>query len=209
MLLSRTQKRVLAWELLGVVIIWALVGASLFEARRLKVEAELKADHGWLYPDHESDPYGVCHPSDGQLAMYVGSYSLLANSFPQTLVAIRSVPVVVIDKKADGAISLSLTVKSPDGRIIVQMEKGEFEINTNNIFRMYRPDRSRLKIRDQSGNLVLDAHYLNTKAMRLEAVFYQNDQRYDLSQVPIRNICLARIVPPGSKVTGNMINLQN
>lgn len=89
------------------------------------------------------------------------------------------------------------------------MEKGEFEINTNNIFRMYRPDRSRLKIRDQSGNLVLDAHYLNTKAMRLEAVFYQNDQRYDLSQVPIRNICLARIVPPGSKVTGNMINLQN
>lgn len=85
LLLSRTQKRVLAWELLGVVIIWALVGASLFEARRLKVEAELKADHGWLYPDHESDPYGVCHPSDGQLAMYVGSYSLLANSFHRPL----------------------------------------------------------------------------------------------------------------------------
>lgn len=191
----------------GITPIVVITTIAIMYGRHIQSEESLKDLHGWLYPDGTPDPYGICHPTGQELAMYVGSYSLMGNSFPQSLVAIHSVPVVTIDRREDGAIGLSLTIRSPDQKVIVEMDDGEFTVNPNNVLRMYRPDPSRLTIRDQWGNEVFNAHYLNKSAIRLEAKFYQNGKAYDLSAIPLHNMCLARIVPPGIRVTGNMINL--
>lgn len=203
------RARISFWKMIcaGVIPIAGIVVAGIVYTHHIETEESLKAYYGWLYPDTIPDPYGMCKPNADQLAMYVGSYSLLGNSFPQSLVAIHSVPTIIIDRRGDGAIALSLTIRSDDQRVIVEMDDGEFTVNPNNILRMYRPDKSQLVIKDQLGNEVLNAHYLNKNAIRLAAKFYQDGKVYDLSAVPLHNTCLERIVPPGTHVTGNMINL--
>lgn len=202
------RARISFWKTVsyGVVPILATVLVGCIYTRRIEIEESLKEYHGLLYPDTLPDPYGTCKPDDGQLAIYAGNYSLVAESFPQGVVAIHSMPVVVLDRKTDGAIALSLTIRSSDERVIVEMENGEFTVNQNNVLRMFRPDRSQLIIKDQFGTEVLNAHYLNKSAIRLAAKFYQGGKVYDLSGVPLRGMCLERAVPQGTRVTGYMIN---
>ena len=88
-----------------------------------------------------------------------GDSAYAAEGLPVVAIAIRCETVLGIDRDASGRIGISLTVRDKDGRVIVDIDRGRFEVNKNNYFRIDRQgSRSTLSVTDQFKTEVL---YLN------------------------------------------------
>ncbi len=171
------------WKYGGCVIMLAATIASEFLNRRTQVEAYLAKLEGRLYPGSEKVPHDGCNPTGKELAVYLDNYAVAIEDFPQVLLTIHGVPVLAMDRSADGGINLTMTLTSEDGRVVVKMDKGEFVVNPNNILRMRRPDTSHLIVDDQKGNEMLNIDYMNRQNLSIRARLYQGSTYYDLSKL--------------------------
>ncbi|MBI4572114.1 MAG: hypothetical protein HY713_02360 [candidate division NC10 bacterium] len=116
----------------------------------------------------------------GELVVYLGGFAGVAQQFPHTVLNVKGQNRVVLNRRPDGSLGLSLDVLGQDGRLITRIHNGEFVINQSNFLQMKRADRSSLRVVDQFGLEVLKIRYLNPQAVRIDAVL-----RYPGSQ-PIR-----------------------
>jgi hypothetical protein len=182
----------LFWKWGVVSLILAGLTLSVLFVNQKRVDKELQALHGTLFAGSEPTPVNPCSQFVGkdQFVLDFTSDLVAPKSFPFPVLAVKHEPVLVLDRSTSGVISLSLTIRGPDGRLIVELTKNEFTVNPNNIFSMKRDSRSRLVVRDQYGGVVLDADYLNPQFLRLSAgKFYSsgvlvNIQRFLLQGRP-------------------------
>ncbi|MGA2629531.1 MAG: hypothetical protein ABSG54_04885 [Terriglobia bacterium] len=170
--IGRQQKTYLCWKWGVSSGIFILFAASLGLSRYIEHRVELSSPHGWLIPASDpTPPAGPCGPTpNNALMLFMGDSEVIAQTFPHTLLRVNGKDVIVLHKKEDGSVALSMDVLSADGKVIARIEKNEFTVNVNNVLRWRRTDLSTLWVEDQNGNQVLKARYLNQKAIKVEAV---------------------------------------
>jgi hypothetical protein len=180
------------WYRFGLPLLFFLPAflAIMYGTYTLQVKAELSQLEGRLYPADDPDPPGPCPVTGTELALYFGRMAVVADRFPLTVIKIASKPAVVMDRNADGSLNLTLDVRSSDGRIIARLQHNGFVINQNNYLSMERKDRSSLLVKDQHGNEVLSARYMNPHAFRLSAYFVSEGRSVNIEDVPIHGVCL-------------------
>ncbi len=179
-----------AWRYAISLSVVVLFFALSFRAYSKNVERELSLLHGGLVPANDPDTPNLCNLVDDELGLYFGNMQVKACRFPLTVIRIAGKPAVVMDRNADGSLSLSLDVRSKDGRIIAKLDKNVLTINQNNYLSMERKDRSSLSVTDQNGREVLRARYLNRRAFKLSAYLISDGRTVDLSTIPISGLCL-------------------
>ncbi len=136
------------------------------------LQEELKQLKGRLLPANEPMPSHSCGQiGPNELAVFIGSNTFITHKFPQTILEISGKRILVVDKMTDGSISVSLDIRSRDGRIIARLHDGEFVINPQNYLDgIPRKDRSSLTVTDQNGMQVLDMRYINSQAIKINTV---------------------------------------
>jgi hypothetical protein len=191
------ERRYFLWKVgIPVLLIGLLiVGVVFINDEQLK--RELASTSEWLVPANDPNP-STCIPNGDEVALYIGSNSVLTDNFPLTVVRIGNVPTLVLDRSADGRMALSLDVRSDDNKIIVRIEKNHFTINQNNYLSMNRKDRSSLQITDQYGAEVLNARYLNPRAFTLTAKLNAVGRFIDLQNIRVSGACVQ--IPEGATV---------
>jgi hypothetical protein len=102
---------------------------------------------------------------------------------------------IILDRGADGLLSVSAQVFSNDGKIIADVFRNAFNINENNIFTKDRIDDSTLKIVDQNNEMVLYIRYINRKEIVFDAKLYYPDS----GDIPIlgmfHKLCMVKDAP--------------
>lgn len=83
----------------------------------------------------------------------------IADRFPAIVYLLNHEKVITLDRNQDGSLALSLILRSPDKRVVVSIDRGNFVINRNNFFTVNRRDRSSLEVVDQNGNSVLNLKF--------------------------------------------------
>jgi hypothetical protein len=179
-----------AWRYAISLSVIALFSALSLRAYTKSVERELSLLHGTLAPANDPDPPNSCNLVNDELGLYFGNMQVKASRFPLTVIKIADKPAVVMDRNADHSLSLSLDVRSADGRIIAKLERNVLTVNQNNFLSMERKDRSTLSVTDQNGMEVLHARYLNRHAFKLSAHLISEGRTVDLSTIPISGMCL-------------------
>jgi hypothetical protein len=117
---------------------------------------ELSRNAGLLVPADDQSPE-VCGDlplPNGVLALYLGTNRLHApktGSFSPLVYEGDRMPLLTLHTDHTGYITLSIDIRSRDGRIVARVDKNRFVVNENNILRMRRPDRSTLIVDDQEG----------------------------------------------------------
>jgi hypothetical protein len=159
-------------QIMGVLVVALIFGLLCFYVHRWGIEKELGSAHGWLIPASDPMPSaGDCGPApDDALMLFIGNSVIKARTFPHPVLSVDGRGLVVLDKKEDGSVALTMDVLSTNGKIVARIEKNEFILNQNNYLRMKRPDLSSLTVEDQTGKQVLSARYLNSRAFKVEAV---------------------------------------
>ena len=170
--------KLLQWVILAFFVFLGV--ACIYLTRTLQVSVELSHLEGWLYPADEPMPPSPCsvayttHPEG--LFVFLGPVIGGGDQFPHTVLSIHSQKRLVLDKRPDGSVAISLDVLSDDGRVITRIDKGQFFVNPNNYFRMTRSDRSSLSIIDQRGVEVLRMRYFNKRGIWINAVLHYIDK---------------------------------
>jgi hypothetical protein len=134
------------------------------------LQQEEEKYNGALIPANEPVPSGTVpsgwNPPDGTVALILGNSVSLAVWFPHTVILYKGKPALTISTNSQGA-TLSADFFDMDGKIVAILENNEFHINPLNSFRLERPDKSTLRVRDQQNVIVLDVRFLNPKAIKL------------------------------------------
>jgi hypothetical protein len=172
---------------LSVVVLFSLLS---FRAYTKSIERELARYSGPLVPAEDPDPPNACSPSGDEVALYLGTNSVVTDNFPLTIIKISGVPTLTLNRNTRGEIEIDMDVLGNDGKVIVRMRGGKFIVNQNNSLSMERKDRSSLLVTDQFGAEVLNARYLNPKAFRLTAKLYSGGKSINLETVPISGVVL-------------------
>jgi len=114
-------------------------------------------------------------PNDGSLKIFIGGCLLCAPSNSLTHIA-RSCGRNLLDISCTkNGVALSGEFFDKDGKIVAVLETNAFTINPNNYFKMERPDRSTLLVRDQSNSEVLNVRWLNQYAISFCGVIRSPD----------------------------------
>lgn len=173
------QKRVTRWIRIrfqifkwGVpTILVAVMIVCVWETQSLQDQIELSKLNGRLYPDNESIPTHPCWhvTTRDSLLLFLGSAVGIADRFPAIVYLLNHEKVITLDRNQDGSLALSLILRSPDKRVVVSIDRGNFVINRNNFFTVNRRDRSSLEVVDQNGNSVLNLKFFNPRALWLNA----------------------------------------
>ncbi len=189
---------------ISLVIVLTEVGGMTW-IRETQTAYELSLMAGVLLPANDPSPT-FCAPRNDELAVYMAEKGFETAMFPQTIFAVRNVPVISIDRTSSGEVTLSLDIRSADGKLIVRIRNNRFQINKNNYFSMKRPDRSTLVVYDQNGAEVLNARFPNPHAFRLSAKIHSSGAFLDTDNIPglIGSVCFE--VTKGATV-GTIVNL--
>lgn len=193
----------------GSVIFTALFFVSLFFVSDVRLHKELQSLANRLYPGSEEIPVNGC-PSDmleSRTLFLFGNSGTgsLVKHFPHTIVSIESEKLIpeclkecsvlsVGRNDEDSSIYVVMDVRDKDNKVIVQLDDKGFHINPNNYYEFTRSDRSSLSVKDQEGNTVLDIHYLNPKAVKVNGTLYIHGKKLTLATRGISNSCTADIV---------------
>jgi hypothetical protein len=135
-------------------------------------QTELSSLHGWLYPATQPLPFPCPDVPKTAVTIYCNDNGFTATEFPHTILKVKGQKRIVIDRKPDGALGVSLDVFDAEGKITASIENGEFTVNHNNILRMKRPDRSSLIVIDNFKTEVLNIRYLNPQGFSINAILY-------------------------------------
>ena len=171
---NRLQRRALPWQWITFpsLAILLVVSVCMFGIYYLQISYELRQLEGWIYPANE-DINVACPIRPGELALITGGGNVhIASSFPHTVIAINCDDILVLNRRSDNSVGVSLRVFDQTGKIVVEMANGHFEANRNNIFKLEHPRRSRstLSVVDQSGNEVLYLHMPTKNVLQIRAI---------------------------------------
>jgi len=122
---------------------------------------------GKLLPANEPTPANKCNPpvGDDEFAVFTGESTTVTSTFPFEVLRVGD-STVSLDKSADGALLVSIDLRTTDYRIIALIDKNNSLVNTALGILMSR-DKHSLVLRDQYGKEILNVHYLNKHAVRI------------------------------------------
>lgn len=105
-------------------------------------------------------------PTNAVLVYFGDSLSWCA-SFPWKIISFHHEPILTVSTNSEGLL-FSGRFFDRDGKIVAAIESNTFTLNPLNYFRKpYRPDRSTLRVIDQTDVVRLDIRFLNRRAIRL------------------------------------------
>ena len=137
------------------------------------LQKELASLQGWLKPADDPIPPNPCGTlSKDDIAIFLGPITAITNKFPHTVLEVKGQKRIVLDKKSDGSLAVSLDVLDQDGKVIASIEKGRFVVNRNNYLTIERIDRSSLRVVDQFKTEVLNIRYFNPQALWIDALLH-------------------------------------
>jgi hypothetical protein len=150
--------------------------------------------HGWLVPANDPNPAipPPCKPSPDATLVYLGSSLALA---PNDLNEIRVVVchgdnLLEVRRREDGGLDVDAKIFDEHDRIVAVVERGEFTINKNNVFRVKHPDRHTLEVIDQHNQTALHIKFLNPRAIYVTGIFIRGTDRMTVgdTELVINNV---------------------
>jgi hypothetical protein len=140
---------------------------------------------GKLIPGSEPTPSNACGEYTSTLKdqtgprspilVLVGTNAAIINKFPHTVLTVIDQsgrkPAIILDRSEDGSITVTMDVRSSDGRIIALLNKDGFVVNRNNYLKM-RKGKSNLIVIDENGDEVLNANYVNRQVFSLNGTLH-------------------------------------
>jgi hypothetical protein len=133
---------------------------------------EFAALSGTIVPGDEDVPLpadALCSAmNSGGFGLILGGSHLYSPRADRTIIQIDAERTLALSHE-NGRMALSMIVRSDDGRVVVEVEKGEFRINQNNYFKMTHPNGHELTVYDQKDNPVLEVKYPNPSALVVNA----------------------------------------
>jgi hypothetical protein len=184
-------------QAVGIVLITLMSGWVVFltnekgiEKKNEAIRNQEKATDEWLIPGNEPTPQMPCVGYDSvhhtvvadanrpvpedHLALFYGGSVSIQKLFPRIFLRVADIPRIIVDKNADGQIAVTLDIFDSSGKtLIARIEKNHFKLQPNGYFDSeFSSDKSRLNVTDKGGQRVLDIHYLNEKALVLDAILF-------------------------------------
>lgn len=163
------------WQIIPSLLVLTLFVGCLWWIRGLQIDKELESLNGWLYPanEHVNLPCQGKHNVDDELVVMSGNSGFVVNNFPHTVLAWKCEPIMTVDRDANGSVGITLTILDQDGKVVVALSKGHFDVNRNNYFKIDRHgSRSTLSVIDQHNQEVLYLHMANRNTLQLRAILY-------------------------------------
>jgi hypothetical protein len=172
---NKRQRGTVSWRVLGtlgLIVVSGFVGRYIWNTA---AESELKKPIGALQPDNvQDDPSSYCHGSNlpvKGMRLYVGQTLAFTTQFPQAIVRATDKygphDLLVIDRdKTGGIIVKHLDVFDQDGKFVVGIEDNLLNLNPLNNSG-FTKTRSRMIVRDQSNQEVLNIWYMNKSAIKI------------------------------------------
>jgi len=170
--LPSAVKTPLLWRLVPTAAMLVLFGFFGLWIRGLQIDKELESLSGWLYPagEHVDVPCPLAYPDD--LVLVCGTNSYFADKFPHTVIAINCDNVLSVDRDVNGRVGITLTILDKDGKVVVDLDHGQFTVNRNNYFKIDRQrSRSTLSVVDQYKQEVLYLHLASKNVLQFRALF--------------------------------------
>lgn len=154
-----------------LAVIFVVLVAVLAWVYNRREEYELSLVYGILIP--ANDP--LIHHSCGQvpqeaLLIFLGGITSYTTEFPHTVIEVHGIPRLVLDRKPDNSVAISVDILDSDGKIIVELDENRFTVNPHNYFKLVRKDRSSLSVFDDYKNEVLTVRYLNERAIWMNGI---------------------------------------
>jgi hypothetical protein len=162
------------WKFSVSIFITAIFLMSCFLIGWIDEQKELSSLQGWLKPANDPIPPHPCENLlKDDIVIFLGKVISITNKFPHIVLKVKGEQRIVLDRKMDGLIAVSIDVLSQDGKVIASIEKGKFMVNRNNVFlKIERKDRSSLRVIDQFKTEVLNIRYFNPQALWIDAVLH-------------------------------------
>jgi hypothetical protein len=163
------------WQVLAALVIVCVFSPVVYWIRGTQIDKELESLSGWLYPANEvvavPCPKDMISPND--VIVLMGREGYVGAVFPVTLLAIGCDKVISLDRDVNGRIALTLTVLDREGKVVVDLERGHFDVNKNNYFKIDRKgSRSTLAVVDQYKQEVLYLHFANKNVLLARALLH-------------------------------------
>jgi hypothetical protein len=161
--------------ILGLVAIIIGVGSFLVVKFMPAPTAEEPAPIGFLSPGNTPTPPNPCGPlKPGDFVLLAGgsAFHMSKEQRHMTVVRMQGKPLVWIDYDDQG-VYVSANLARADGRTVAVLRHNQFEVNTNNYYKLKRPNRHELTVIDMSGTTVLHAEFLNEQVFRIQGHFVQ------------------------------------
>ena len=148
--LPRWRRIVWMWRLIPAMACISIFVIGGVWVRSIQLDKELESLSGWLYPsDEKVDACSLDHPDD--IAVMMGNSGYVEDRFPHTLLAFNCDDVLKLERDKQGRVGITLTVLDKNGRVIVALRHGHFDVNQNNYFQIDRQgSRSTLSVIDQN-----------------------------------------------------------
>jgi hypothetical protein len=159
------------WQLIPTICILVFFLLGFWVIRYLQIQKELQAYVGQLVPASDPTPFNPCDPiPPDYLTVFLGNNAAATNHFPHVVLDVGGYPLISLDRSMDGSVAVILTIRSPDGKIVVSMDTTGFTVNEHNQLKFNRPDRSTLTVMDQEERQWLYARYLNKHSFKLDGM---------------------------------------
>jgi hypothetical protein len=179
----------------GIIVCAVATGAGVWFLLDYAKGKELAALSGTIVPGDEDAPRpanALCGAMNaGGFDLILGGSHLYSPRADRTIIQVDEERTLALSHE-NGRMALSMIVRSDDGKVVVEVEKGEFLINHNNYLKMKRPNEHELTVYDQNDNPVLEIKYLNPSALIVNA-----DLRTKRHHI--------EITPEGIKVDGRQL----
>src|ERR1700733_7928239 len=176
--LSTASKVSLPWRIVPTIFILLIFGACSYWIRGLQIDKELSALDGWLVPANDNVKSCPSMNADDLILMTGAGSGYTVPKFPHVVLAYDCDDIISIDRDVNGRGGITLTVFDKDGKVVVDLERGRFEVNRNNIFHINRHgSRSTLSVIDQYKREVLYLHLANKNVLQLRASVYDRGEQ--------------------------------
>jgi hypothetical protein len=171
--LSRTTKPPWLWQWGPTAVLVVLFALFSNGIRGLQLDKELESLSGWLSPAGEHVAIGCPLKHSNDLVLMSGTNAYITDKFPHTAIAFACDDILKIDRDQNGRIGITLTIRDKDGKVVVDLDHGRFDVNKNNYFKLDHPNRSRstISIVDQYNQQALYLHLANDNVLQFRARF--------------------------------------
>ena len=207
--LLRQRIKGIQWYISINVLVLLIIGVISLLAFEIAYRAELirtlSTFSGSLTPADDAVIPACGGQKQNALQIFVGNDLVIQTmALPLNILSIDGKPFISLEKREDGGVGVSARIYNKDGKLLVDVLKGAFNINRNLVFSQKRPDFHTLIVKDDAGVEVLYIRFSNTTQMIfLSKLFYPGVGRIDpLSQV--RELCA--ILPKGGTFMNYKIN---
>jgi len=127
---------------------------------------------GRLYPANEPTPPNPCRDSiqENDLVVLLGANAIRADRFPLSIISVGGEDRLVLDRKDDESILISLDILDEGGSVLLRTTKGEFKIKPESLDSNKRKDRNSFEVTDSTGTQILTMRYVNKHTLWIDAV---------------------------------------